>query len=651
MKEQRISDQRKTEIIAFCSGKGGTGKSLMCACFGYALLRGGQRVLMVDGDPATNGLSLFLLGPKGQEQVASFEDQNTFSGALERYQKTGSARFEPCAVHRRGDDHRLTYSAILSSKSLYGEEPLATATPPELNRSIFRSGARHLFDQLRSSGEFDYVLVDTRGGFSFESTDLSALADSFIVVTEPDDNSLYQDRNLVTRIAAVARDVEVTSRLRAVMVNKASNFFPEDGKPYLDTLEVPFRNQLAQELSIPLEDTHPVPVSRKALLAYKAHKSPYRSTPESLFCMATLAAFTHIASVADAPWTTDQVDRWNVFVGTIERAAQDKQAVEQKKEEARLAHEEEFAHLRAAVVEHERTITAMGREAEARISSLHREYESKVAALEQDLYQRDLVYERDLARVEAPAAAMVPADRSIEPAHEEVSLEEQGTEPEPIDEVSSFSAPEAQPREDVEVEEVPPSRPSREAFASFVNQVNGQRNGSGLVSAGLLLVLVVVVAAFFALHRNPNKAVSAARVAQPVASPPHAPVQPLPQPEPPSRANFAVLLAGGKALTATAKGAPSAAYEAQLALRSGYAVQVYQRGGRYTAALAWETRPEAEESMKEIQAPFSGRWASTSAIVPLSDWCPDKTAQEPLVINNKEVPVWSCGSSLTASSR
>ena len=46
---------------------------------------------MIDGDPATDGLSLFLLGPKGQDQVSSFDDQSTFIGALERFQKTGSA--------------------------------------------------------------------------------------------------------------------------------------------------------------------------------------------------------------------------------------------------------------------------------------------------------------------------------------------------------------------------------------------------------------------------------------------------------------------------------------------------------------------------------------------------------------------------------
>ena len=69
----------KTEIICICSGKGGVGKTLFSSCMGYALTRAGLRVLMIDGDPATDGLSLFLLGPKGIHQIDSFESHNTFS--------------------------------------------------------------------------------------------------------------------------------------------------------------------------------------------------------------------------------------------------------------------------------------------------------------------------------------------------------------------------------------------------------------------------------------------------------------------------------------------------------------------------------------------------------------------------------------------
>ena len=79
-----------------------------------------------------------------------------------------------------------------------------------------------LFENLRSSGEFDYVIVDTRGGFAFESADTCAFADSFLIVTEADYTSFYQDRNLVRRINDAAKHNERRPILRGIFVNKAT---------------------------------------------------------------------------------------------------------------------------------------------------------------------------------------------------------------------------------------------------------------------------------------------------------------------------------------------------------------------------------------------------------------------------------------------
>ena len=87
------------ELIAFASGKGGTGKTLMASCLGYALIRAGHRVLMIDADPATDGLSLFLLGRDGMRQVGAFSDRNTFGGALRGFQKSGVMKCEPRGIH------------------------------------------------------------------------------------------------------------------------------------------------------------------------------------------------------------------------------------------------------------------------------------------------------------------------------------------------------------------------------------------------------------------------------------------------------------------------------------------------------------------------------------------------------------------------
>src|SRR5258708_27459494 len=144
----------KTEIIAIASGKGGTGKTLIASCLGYALICGGQRVLMIDGDPATDGLSLFLLGRKGLTQISTFEPTNTFAGILSDFQRTGLLTFESRAIHRSGPEgHGVSYEAIISGRGLYGDEEssMLKLAVPDLDRSLFRAGLRTLFQALRDS--------------------------------------------------------------------------------------------------------------------------------------------------------------------------------------------------------------------------------------------------------------------------------------------------------------------------------------------------------------------------------------------------------------------------------------------------------------------------------------------------------------------
>lgn len=106
---------------------------------------------------------------------------------------------------------------------------------------------------------------------------------------------------------------------------------------------------------------------------------------------------------------------------------------------------------------------------------------------------------------------------------------------------------------------------------------------------------------------------------------------------------YAVLLAGGRLLTPDKPGAPSALYEAQLALRAGYdSITVYQRNDRYMAAVLFSSREEAEKGLQSINADFDSRWKRTSSIVPVKDWCRSKDAREPVRVNGVAVAVWSC---------
>ncbi|MCP5113837.1 MAG: septum site-determining protein MinD, partial [bacterium] len=103
-----VSRRRSTEIIAISSGKGGTGKTLVAACLGYSLNKAGHQVLMIDADPGTDGLSLFLLGPEGMDTVEKdVQPKNTFRYVLEDPNSGRTGILAPFSIHRREDGHRV----------------------------------------------------------------------------------------------------------------------------------------------------------------------------------------------------------------------------------------------------------------------------------------------------------------------------------------------------------------------------------------------------------------------------------------------------------------------------------------------------------------------------------------------------------------
>jgi uncharacterized protein YjbI with pentapeptide repeats/MinD-like ATPase involved in chromosome partitioning or flagellar assembly len=379
--EDSITSPHKTEIIAIASGKGGTGKTLVASCLGYALIRGAQRVLMIDGDPATDGLSLFLLGPKGTKQISNFELRNTFTGILSEFQRTGALTFESRTIHRIGpEDHGVSYNAIVSGRGLYGdEESLTRLAVPDLDRSLFRAGLRALFQALRDSNEYDYILVDTRGGFAFESTDVCALADSFIVVTEPDYTSFYQDRNLVRRINQSTQEVSSPSLLRAFIVNKAIEGFQQHGPLDLSKIERSFRLELTKEFPVRIEDTHPIPIDIEALKTYKTQKMIYTAAPDSLFSFSTLSAFSDIIQIVTSRWSGEQVDQWNRLVLQVSTAVGKKNELTQQREQEELSRKNELAQLRLALAAQNERLDLLQRERDRMEKAYERELErSKV---------------------------------------------------------------------------------------------------------------------------------------------------------------------------------------------------------------------------------------------------------------------------------
>jgi MinD-like ATPase involved in chromosome partitioning or flagellar assembly len=381
---------KKTEILCVCSGKGGVGKTLFASCLGFALTRAGLRVLMIDGDLATDGLSLFLLGPDGKDNMGSFEPSNTLAGVISHYSATGKLKFGVRQVYRNGPhDHGVVYDALISGRYLYGqgfvtanqaESPPANvdqAAPttalnaiPTVERRTFQSAVRQLFDALRSQGEYDYVVVDTRGGFSFESTDLCALGDSFLVVVEADPTSFYQTSNLVQRIDDAAGEAGSKSVLRGFLINKAVDGLAESGDLDLSKVEWSFRNALIRQFPIlKYSDTYPVPADLQVLQSYKDQMVPLLASPASLFTYATLTAYSNIFQLVTSRWTKEQVQGWQSLVNSVAEAIRQRNEEAERRKRAQEAEEAEIKRLRETSAQSEQRI----RDLQAQIEQLRKD--------------------------------------------------------------------------------------------------------------------------------------------------------------------------------------------------------------------------------------------------------------------------------------
>ena len=342
---------QRTEVIVFCSGKGGTGKTSLISALGFALRTSGHRVLFVDADRATDGLSLFVLGPEGRDQLASFEPASTFTGLLEEVERTGTMQPQPRTVHRTRD-HGLSYDVIISDRFLYGDSPLSSPTGAasidrQFQRAAFQRGVQAFFESIRAGGDYDYVLVDSRGGFSFESTDVAAAGDSFVVVTEATFTNFYQDRNLVDRISEAAEAMGRQAVLRGIIINKST----EPG-------EASYRNELVREFGIGFEDTYPVAIDLEALRAYKQQQSVFKEAPASVFAYDALQAFQRILQVVTSRWSAERVARWDQLIGTIDEAIARNNA---KVDALKRAQEEEAARVARLEAERDRLAAELER--------------------------------------------------------------------------------------------------------------------------------------------------------------------------------------------------------------------------------------------------------------------------------------------------
>lgn len=156
-----------TEIIAFVSGKGGVGKTIIAANLAALLAKSGIKTLLVDSDFATRGLTFYLL--KGKKEI---DKTNCYFDYL--IGEVNLSQLRPLKIQEK--------FYLLPAISLAWIE-----TPEEkLQDSVQMIYQRlsELVSKLRKS--FDVIIFDTRSGADPISLIPAELSDRFVVVSEED---------------------------------------------------------------------------------------------------------------------------------------------------------------------------------------------------------------------------------------------------------------------------------------------------------------------------------------------------------------------------------------------------------------------------------------------------------------------------------
>ena len=198
----------RNDRVAIVSGKGGTGKSLISASIGGWLAHLGFKVLLIDFDIYTFGLTLFLSVHQSPKSRAEFNLRDSFFNDMEP--EKGKSIFaeidinELLGIHKnkRVRDSKDTEGRkggkLSLLKSIESKHALEAAQgDPELILDA-EALAGKLKDILAKSDEtFHYIIVDTRGGADATSLAAALFAKAYIIISEPDTPSFTVSHLLV----------------------------------------------------------------------------------------------------------------------------------------------------------------------------------------------------------------------------------------------------------------------------------------------------------------------------------------------------------------------------------------------------------------------------------------------------------------------
>jgi len=190
----KMSSHKLTTVISFISGKGGVGKTALAAATGKLLALLGHKVLLIDSDLVTHGLT-FLLGFRGRKPgILEF-----YSANVEAIKKQGPKEIRSLAqamseVVICAHDNNLHFIQSASRPSLKYAK-IVSEQPNLLNNLLGL-----LIQEIANSGKYEFVLVDAQAGPVSAVFPVVSASQKTVIVMEPDPVTVYATQNAVDEL-------------------------------------------------------------------------------------------------------------------------------------------------------------------------------------------------------------------------------------------------------------------------------------------------------------------------------------------------------------------------------------------------------------------------------------------------------------------
>lgn len=281
-------------VLCFTSAKGGSGKTVFAASTAYALLRAGKRVLCVDADFSTRGLSLLLLSSLIDTGDLHLKSASCLAEAV--LTRLPVQKLKPLTVVYG----EIEFSVLVTNRNLQQggipEDRLLGNTKEGTSSHFVDVAVEDYYSYFKElctvmRGFYDYVVVDTRGGFDTTTVVPAIVADAYCIVLEADEISVQQVYGLKTKIDEYAQRLEGQGKLRGFIVNKAL-YSPTD-KGFVSTVARIYGGQ-------PLGT---VPADKLAIKAYQRKNLAFEVAPESDFAFYSFQVINNLVGADQQQWT------------------------------------------------------------------------------------------------------------------------------------------------------------------------------------------------------------------------------------------------------------------------------------------------------------------------------------------------------------